>query len=45
VDLDGCLAAAADADVESIVFEYDAPPEPLASLQAAGDWFAGKTCR
>ncbi|MFD1642886.1 sugar phosphate isomerase/epimerase family protein [Halohasta litorea] len=43
VDLDGCLAVAADADVEWIVFEYDAPPEPLVSLQAAGDWIAGKT--
>jgi len=43
VDLDSCLAAAADADVEWIVFEYDAPPEPLVSLRAAGDWLAAKT--
>ena len=43
VDLDGCLAAAADADVEWIVFEYDAPPEPLVSLRAAGDWLAATT--
>jgi sugar phosphate isomerase/epimerase len=45
VDLDGCLAAAVDADVEWIVFEYDAPPEPLASLEAAGDWLAERTDR
>jgi sugar phosphate isomerase/epimerase len=43
VDLDGCLAAAADADVEWIIFECDAPPEPLVSLQTAGDWLAEKT--
>jgi len=40
VDLDGCLAAAAD--VEWVVFEYDLPPEALVSLQAAGDWLATK---
>jgi len=43
VDLDGCLDAAADADVEWIIFEYDAPPEPLVSLRTASDWLAGKT--
>ena len=43
LDLDGCLAAAAAADVEWIVFEHDAPADPLASLQAAGEWFAERT--
>lgn len=38
VDLDGCLAAAVEAGVPWIIFEYDAPPEPLASLNAAGEW-------
>ncbi|MFW6321685.1 MAG: sugar phosphate isomerase/epimerase family protein [Halohasta sp.] len=38
VKLEGCLAAAAAADVEWLIFEYDAPPEPLASLRAAGEW-------
>lgn len=42
VDLDGCLEAAVDADVEWIIFEYDAPPEPLVSLKAAGEWLDGK---
>jgi len=42
VDLDGCLDAAADADVEWIIFEYDAPPEPLVSLRTDSDWLAGK---
>lgn len=45
IDLDGCLTAAAAADVEWIVFEHDAPPEPLASLQAAGQWLAERTDR
>lgn len=43
VDLDGCIDAAADADVEWIIFEYDAPPEPLVALRRASDWLAEKT--
>jgi len=45
VDLDGCLAAAVDADIPWIIFEYDAPPEPLASLETAGEWLAEKVDR
>jgi sugar phosphate isomerase/epimerase len=45
VDLDGCLDAAAAADVDWLIFEYDAPPEPLVSLRAAGEWLAKRTDR
>jgi len=45
VDLDGCLDAAAEAGVEWIVYEHDAPADPLESLQAAGDWLDRRTLR
>jgi len=43
VDVEGSLAAAAAADVEWVIWEHDAPDDPPASVQAAGEWLAERT--
>jgi sugar phosphate isomerase/epimerase len=42
VDVEGCLDAAVEADVPWVIFEYDAPPEPLVSLRTAGERLSEK---
>lgn len=39
VDVEGCLAAAREANVEWVIYEHDDPSDPIASLQRASELF------
>ncbi|MFB6227574.1 MAG: sugar phosphate isomerase/epimerase family protein [Halobacteriales archaeon] len=42
VDLDACVDAAERTGADWLVYEYDFPPDPAASIEHAGEWFRAR---
>ncbi len=44
VDVEGCLAAAREANVEWVIYDHDDPADPVASLRRASMFFYDRIC-